>query len=250
MKKINIEYSYLILGIYLLLIGLLLVVLLPVLRESINSILKGGELSSSIRIEITSIILAISTIILVIITAGYAISTKDLLDDQVKSRKIAPIEKVLENIYSPILIALNQFMLNCESLPENRIPDVYNNAFKDFNDAIMNIASKYFHLMNQEIINYYNTELWKAWLQYSSRPDIENYKILNSRVKMFGEYVTKQLNLEKESLNKLQQLGEKMVVNEKQIDSERIKETFSKAFGLWDNIPLNPIPWPMRCYVI
>ncbi len=202
--------------VYILLIALL-VVSLTIFGDYIVFLFTNKQPDYSIQAQITSIILAFSTVVLVIITVGYAKSTKDLVDEQVKSRQVASIEKVLENIYSPINIALNQFMLNCESLPENRIPDVYNNSFKELNDVIMNIASKYYHLINQKIINYYNFELWKAWLQYSSNANIDNYKLLNSRIKMFGDYITKQLNLEKEYLNKLQQLGEKMVVDERQI---------------------------------
>lgn len=189
------------------------VVILSLISDYFISLFKGINPDYSIQQQITTIISGLFTIVLVLITARYAKSTKDLVDEQVKSRQVASIEKVLENIYSPITIALNQFMINCESLPENRIPEGYNNSFKDFNDVIMNIATKYYHLINQKIINYYNFELWQAWLQYSSNSDIDNYKLLNSRIKMFGDYITKQLNLEKESLNKLQQLGEKMNVN-------------------------------------
>lgn len=189
-------------GLYILLIALFVI-----------SLSLFASKPDSIQTQIPSIILAFSTVVLVIITERYAKSTKDLVEEQVKSRQIASIEKVLENIYNPISIALNRFMINCESLPEDRIPGVYDKEFKDLNDVVMDIASKYYHLINQNIINYYNFELWKAWLQYSSRKDIDNYKLLNSRIKMFGDYITKQLNLEKESLNKLQQLGEKMNVN-------------------------------------
>lgn len=217
MKKPTDIYSNLIYGLCVIAIGLFFVSL-PVLSGYINDILTNKQMDFSIQKQITDFVLAFSTIILVAITVMYAKSTKDLVDEQVKLRQVASIEKVLENIYSPIIIALNRFMLNCESLPENRIPVVYNNEFKDLNAVIMNIASKYYHLINQEILNYYSFELWKVWLQYSNNPDIDNYKLLNSRIKMFGDYITKQLNLEKESLNKLQQLGEKMNADETQND--------------------------------
>jgi len=207
-------------GLYILLFALLLVAL-SILVNYLVSLSTNKQPDYQIQTQVTSTILAFSTVVLVIITAHYAKSTKDLVEEQVKSRRIALIEKVLENVYSPINIALNQFMINCESLPENRIPNVYNNSFIELNDVIINIASKYYHLIHQEIINYYNFELWKASLQYSSNPDINNYKLLNSRIKMFGGYITKQLNLEKESLNKLQQLGEKMNVDDGQIDGAK-----------------------------
>lgn len=84
MKKSNIEYSGLIKGLSYILFGFLLVVFFPVLKDSLSSALRGEELSSLIRTEITSIILAFSTIILVIITAFYAKSTKEMLDEQIK----------------------------------------------------------------------------------------------------------------------------------------------------------------------
>ncbi len=205
------NYSKIISGLSYILICYLLIVFIPILFDITTSIITGKGLSSSIRTELTSIISAFSTIILVVITAGYAKITNELLDEQVKLRKISSFEKRLEYIYSPINMALIQFIINCESLPENRIPQVYNYSFKELNDVIMNIASKYYHLIDQKIINYYNSELWKIWLQYSSRPDIDNYRLLNSRIKMFGDYITTHLNLEKESLNRLQQDGENMV---------------------------------------
>lgn len=136
----------------------------------------------------------------------------------------------MENIYSPINIAFNKFRLNCESLPEGRIPSVYNNEFKDLNDVIMDIASKYGHLFNQETINYYDHEVLKAWLQYSRNPtDIASYKLLNSRIIMFNDFNGRQLNLEKKLLHDLQQLGENMNFDERQIGYDEIKKTFSNA---------------------
>ena len=163
-------------------------------------------------------------------TTHYARSTKELLDEQIRTRKISSIEKKLENIYSPINIALNKFKLNCEYLPEDRVPQVYNTEFKDLNDVIMDIASRYYHLLNQETINYYDKEVWKAWLQYSNNSsDINNYKLLNSRIKMFNDLNTRQLNLEKRLFNDLQQLGENMNFDETQMESNEIREIFLKG---------------------
>ncbi len=69
----------------------------------------------------------------------------------------------------------------------------------------MDIASKYGHLFNQETINYYDHEVWTAWLQYSLNPtDIANYRLLNSRINEFNRQNTTDMNREKELLDTLQ----------------------------------------------
>lgn len=182
-------------GLYILLFALLIVAL-SIFVDFIVSLYTHRQPDYLIQTQMTSTILAFSTVVLVIITVGYAKSTKDLLDEQIKLRKIASFEKRLENIYSPINIAFNRFKLNCESLLDDRIPSVYNNEFKDLNDLIMNIARKYGHLFNQDTINYYDNEVWKAWLQYSSNSTIDNYKLLNSRIIEFNRQNTMNMNRE------------------------------------------------------
>ncbi|MCZ7404937.1 MAG: hypothetical protein O8C67_08405 [Candidatus Methanoperedens sp.] len=217
------------LGLYILLVALLMVAL-SIFGDYLVSIFTNKQPDYTIQAQITSTILAFSTIILVIITANYAKSTKEMLDEQIKMRKIGSIEKRLENIYSPINIAFNKFRLNCESLPEDRIPSLYNNAFKDLNDVIMDIASKYGHLFNQETINYYDHEVLPAWLQYSRNPtDIASYKLLNSRIIMFNDFNGRKLYSEKKLLFDLQQLGENMTFDEKLIESKEIRKIFLKA---------------------
>ncbi|MCK4928564.1 MAG: hypothetical protein KAR76_02405 [Methanosarcinales archaeon] len=51
---------------------------------------------------IATIVLAVATIFLTLITAHYAISTREILDDQRKSRQIGDIEKKLELLYYPL----------------------------------------------------------------------------------------------------------------------------------------------------
>ncbi len=97
-------------GLYILLFGLLLVSL-SIFYDYLIFLFTNKQPDYSIQTQITSIAAAFSTIVLVIITAGYAKSTKKMLDEQVKIRKMASIEKRLENIYSPINIAFNKFRL-------------------------------------------------------------------------------------------------------------------------------------------
>ncbi|MFZ3166369.1 MAG: hypothetical protein WA130_02055 [Candidatus Methanoperedens sp.] len=231
MKKFkDVEYSQLILGLYIILIGLLIVVLLPILKDSISIILAGKELSSPIRAEITSTILAVSTIILVIITAGYAKSTKELVDEQVKLRKIASFEKVLENVYSPLDNALNKFRLSNDSLPRDRIPENYNSDLNALNGDILKISDKYYHLIKQEIKNRYN-DLWKSWDIYKRDATLENYNLLNSRINLFNAEITKHFNIEKKSLNNLQKYQNDINSdNDKKINSLEKEAKYNSKF--------------------
>lgn len=151
-------------GLYILLIALLMVAL-SIFGAYLVSIFTNKQPDYTIQTQITSTILAFSTIILVIITANYAKSTKELLDEQVKLRKLNYSKDILENVYSPLNNALNKFRWNAESLPRDRIPQNYNREFEALYDDILKINNKYNHLINQKIKNRFQ-EVWDSWRQY------------------------------------------------------------------------------------
>ena len=215
-------------GLYYILIGYLLIVFVPILVDYISSIYTGKEPSLLIRTEMTSIISAVSTIILVIITVGYAKSTKELLDEQVRLRKLNYSKDILENVYSPLNNALNKFRWNAESLPKDRIPQNYNREFDALYDDILKINNKYNHLINQKIKNRFQ-DVWNYWRQYLHDPTEPNYNILNDFINLFNAEITVHYNMEKNLFNNLQQLGENMDFDEKLIESREIIKIFLKA---------------------
>ena len=166
--------------------------------------IQGQERNYSIQTFLVAVISALVTIMLVGLTAGYVKSTKEMLDEQVKARKMAFVEKKLENIYSPMNIAYNEFRLKLDSLPNDRIPDNYCSEFIALNDAILKVSNKYYHLLTLEMLNYYSIELWKAWEQFLHARTLENYIILNSRINMFNDLSTREMKSEQELLNSLQ----------------------------------------------
>lgn len=215
-------------GLYYTLIGYLLIVFVPILIDYISSIITGKEPSFSIRTEITPIIYAFSTIILVIITANYAKSTNELLNEQVRLRKLNYSKDILENVYSPLNNALNKYRLNTESLPIGRIPNNYNREFEALYDGILKINNKYNHLINQKINNRFRV-VWNSWIQYFNDSTLANYNILNEYINLFNAEITVHFNLEKKLFNNLQQLGENMNFDESQMESKEITKIFLKA---------------------
>ncbi|MCK4797557.1 MAG: hypothetical protein KAT05_09260 [Spirochaetes bacterium] len=215
-------------GLYYILIGYLLIVFVPILIDYISSIITGKEPSFSIRTEITPIIYAFSTIILVIITANYAKSTNELLNEQVRLRKLNYSKDILENVYSPLNNALNKYRLNTESPLIDRIPNNYNREFEALYDDILKINNKYNHLINQKINNRFRV-VWNSWIQYLNDSTLANYNILNDYINLFNAEITVHFNLEKNSFNNLQQLGENMNFDESQIESKEITKIFLKA---------------------
>ena len=140
-------------------------------------------LSKSDGTLIANIVLAFATLILVLITRNYAKSTKEILDEQTKSRKKASIEKILEKVYNPMNNAFNEFRLENDNLPEDKIPLGYDESFIKLYNTLNKIDKEYHHLFDQDIIQHVS-EIWRYWKQYqykkqtSSEPEIEIYKVL------------------------------------------------------------------------
>ena len=226
------NYSIFTYGLIFILIALLFVSV-AILGDYINSLFTGKEPSYSIQTQITSIVLAFSTIILVIITAGYAKSTKKLLDEQVILRKIASIEKVLENVYSPMNNALNEFRLQNDNLPNDKIPENYDRNFQDLYNNFQKIDVKYHHLFDQKIIKC-DIEIWGLWNQYIREKNIPNYKLLNSRIDKFNDVISHKIDKNKLLLKNFQILGEPMNHNDKNIDSKDLVKAIKNAMDKED----------------
>lgn len=146
---------------------------------------------------------AFAVVILVILTGWYAYSTKSMLTEQTKNRKIEAIEKKLEHVYSPINNSLNKFKLELEPFPSDTIPDTYNELFKNLNYELMEVHKNYGHLFDQDLLQYHH-EVWDSWKQYSSRRILENYKNLNALINKFHALIGIKIREETKSLNNLQ----------------------------------------------
>lgn len=183
--------------------GLLLVLLVPVLLTTlvdyINSLRTGVDPNYSTLTLLVAGVVAFATIRLVNLTSKYAKSTKDMLNEQVKLRKIASIEKMLENVYSPMDNTLTEFELTLKPFSTDKIPGTYDHTFKDLNDKLFKIKMNYGHLFDDDIIKYYK-EIWDSWQQYSDAKTLDNYKILNNSIYKFHDILNIKIKKEKEHL--------------------------------------------------
>jgi len=104
--------------------------------------------------SLTDAINASFTGILVFVTFLYLIATQEILKEQENTRKIYSIDKLLENVYSPINNALTEFyqqLGGIDSLPSDYTPDNIREKFKDLHEKQLEINRKYGHLFNDDI---------------------------------------------------------------------------------------------------
>ncbi len=232
------EYPYYNIVLYIMAIVLVLISFSIMINSLGFNIYDQNQIDSN-KDQI-SVILAFSTIVLVLITINYAKSTKKLLDEQVKLRKLNYSKDILENVYSPLNNALNKFRWNAESLPIDRIPQNYNREFEALYDDILKINNKYNHLINQKIKNRFQ-EVWNSWRQYLHDPILANYNILNDYINLFNAEITEHFNLEKNLFNNLQQLGENMNSEDESKKLDKLKTDFLKAVDEIDKVFLKNI---------
>ena len=157
------------------------------------------------------IILILVNICYVIITGWYAHSTKLMLDNQTKTRKIDALEKKLEKIYSPINAELIKFNSYFEPSHEQEIPDFYNKVLDSLNDELLNINRGYGHLSDPNIRKYYKEfrELSDEFKQQCIRKDeristFSLYMNLNNLIKNFHTELKGNIKKEIELLTNLQ----------------------------------------------
>lgn len=151
---------------------------------------------------------AYAVVILVFLTLWYAYSTRSMLGEQTKSRKIAAMEKKLEHVYSPMNNALNKSKLYIESLPKDTIPNGYASFFNDLINNFEVINKDYGHLFDSDMKKHYK-ETYESWKQFlidrsSTEKMLKNYKNLNESIKKFHEIVESKIKTEIELLNSLQ----------------------------------------------
>ena len=115
-----------------------------------------------------TIITAWSTVILSIITFFYVIFTYKILKEQKKSIKIAALEKILENVYSPLLIANTR--LNYGNLEGDCMgfatPERLQEEYLRFSGDLFKVSENYGHLLDQDIIQNHS-ELWNMTIDDS-----------------------------------------------------------------------------------
>ena len=187
-----------------LLFVVLILVFLGTLIDYCNSLNTGVESSYSIQTIIVTGVLAFATLLLLIITGDYAKSTKEMLDEQIKLRKIAAIEKKLENVYNPTETALNEFLMKfpVRLKNEDNIPDNFLETFSELNDKLMDIRKNYLHLISQTMSNK-NREVFKSWLLFSNEKNIDNFNNLINIVGIFHSSMFIEIKKETAKLNEL-----------------------------------------------
>ena len=146
---------------------------------------------------------AYAVVILVFFTGLYARSTYIALNDQRKNRKIAAIDKKLENVYSPMNNALIKFNSHLKSSSENEIPGCYNKLLDLLNGELLNINREYGHLLDPNIRKCCKKfrELSQEFKQQCERGDEKVdtfYANLNDLIKNFHAEVKGNIKKEKE----------------------------------------------------
>jgi len=187
-----------------LLFVVLTLVFLVTLIEYYDSFNTGVEPSYSIQTIIVTGVLAFATLLLLYITSDYAKSTKEMLDEQIKLRKIAVIEKKLEKVYNPTETALTEFLMKFPVRLKNddNIPDNFHSTFSELNDKLMDIRKNYLHLISQNMSNK-NREVFKSWLLFSNDKNIDKFNNLIDIIKIFKSSMFIEINEETAKLNEL-----------------------------------------------
>lgn len=112
-------------------------------------------------------ITAWSTVVLSIITAIYAILTHSILNEQRKAIKIAALEKKLEKVYSPLVVAsANLNSGNLEGLMGFTNEEGLIREYNRFAAELSKVRKNYGHLLDQDIIQNHN-ELWNMTSEVS-----------------------------------------------------------------------------------
>lgn len=105
-------------------------------------------------------ITAWSTVLLSIITAIYVILTHSILKEQRKSIKIAALEKKLEKVYSPLVVASSNLDYgNLEGVMGQPNEHGLIREYNIFAGELSKVRKNYGHLLDQDIFQNHS-ELW------------------------------------------------------------------------------------------
>lgn len=169
-----------------------------------NLALLYNSVISSFLTGITSNITGLATVVLAIITWKYIGITKKILDEQIKLRKIAAIEKKLEKVLNPIENALNEFIdkYNKRLKIEDKISDEFHATFSELNSKLMDVRKNYLHLIGQNISNK-DIEVFKSWLLFSNEKNNENYNSLMDTIQIFHSFIIIEIKIETTILDEL-----------------------------------------------
>lgn len=164
--------------------------------------LKFGRILIMDSTEIT----AWSTVVLSIITAFYVILTHYILKEQRKSIKIAALEKKLEKVYSPLVVAsANLNSGNLEGAMGQTNEDGLIREYNRFAGELSKVRKNYGHLLDQDIIQNHN-ELWNMTYEDSfliANDDTERKKY-DRLIEDFNEDIIARKNKYKIELDKLE----------------------------------------------
>lgn len=169
-----------------------------------NLALLYNSVISSFLTGITSNITGLATVVLAIITWKYIGITKKILDEQIKLRKIAAIEKKLERVLNPIENALKEFIdkYNKRLKTDDKISGEFHATFSKLNDQLMDVRKNYLHLIGQNISNK-DIEVFKSWLLFSNEKNNENYNSLMDTIQIFHSFIIIEIKIETTILDEL-----------------------------------------------
>lgn len=148
--------------------------------------------------------------LLFLVTFLYVILTNDILDEQRTSKKIDLIDKVLENVYSPINNAFMEFYQDShvDSLPKTNIPAYFKDEFIKLHSKLMGINRSFGHLFDDEIRKAYK-KVWTSWQHYlvlENLPEEQrllDYRELRSDIINFHKLLHTKIEHEKKLRNNL-----------------------------------------------